>query len=48
MTYKEQRIVPEYRENAQPWPATTPEMGVWAIETQGWQPQRSAMLKEVC
>lgn len=48
MTYKEQlqRIVSEYRKDAQPWPATSHEMAVWAIETGRWQPQRSAMLRK--
>lgn len=48
MTYKEQlqRIVAEYRGNAQPWPATSHEMAVWAIETGRWHPQRSAMLRK--
>jgi hypothetical protein len=48
VTYKEQlqRIVAEYRGNAQPWPATSHEMAVWAIETGRWHPQRSAMLRK--
>jgi hypothetical protein len=48
VTYKEQlqRIVADYRGNAQPWPATSHEMAVWAIETGRWQPQRSAMLRK--
>jgi hypothetical protein len=48
VTYKEQlqRIVAEYRKNDQPWPATSHEMAVWAIETGRWQPQRSAMLRK--
>lgn len=48
MTYKEQlqKIVAEYRLNAQPWPATSHEMAVWAIETGRWNPQRSAMLRK--
>lgn len=48
MTYKEQlqHIVAEYRETGQSWPAATHEMAVWAIETQRWHPQRSAMLRK--
>jgi hypothetical protein len=48
VTYKEQlqRIVAEYRQNAQPWPATSHDMAVWAIETGRWNPQRSAMLRK--
>lgn len=48
MTYKEQlqHIVAEYRETGQPWPATTHEIAMWAIETQRWSPQRSAMLRK--
>ena len=47
MTYKEQlqRIVADYRQNGQPWPATAHDMAFWAIETGRWQPQRSAMLR---
>lgn len=48
MTYREQlqSIVAEYRANGQPWPATSHEMAVWAMETGRWQPQRSAMLRK--
>lgn len=48
MTYREQlqRIVSDYRENGQPWPATSHEMAVWAMETGRWHPQRSAMLRK--
>jgi hypothetical protein len=48
VTYKEQlqRIVADYRQNGQPWPATAHEMAIWAIEMGKWQPQRSAMLRK--
>lgn len=47
MTYKEQmqRIVAEYRNAGEPWPATTHEMAVWAIAAQKWHPQQSAMIR---
>ena len=48
MNYREQlqRIVSDYRENCQPWPATTHEMAQWAIDTGRWHPQHSAMLRK--
>jgi hypothetical protein len=48
MTYKEQlqKIVADYRAAGQPWPATTHEMAVWAMNEGKWHPQRGAMLKK--
>lgn len=48
MNYREQlqRIVSEYRENSQPWPATAHEIAQWAIDTGRWHPQHSAMLRK--
>ena len=48
MTYIEQlqRVVEEFRSSGQPWPATSNEMAVWAINEGKWHPQRAAMVKK--
>lgn len=48
MTYTEQlqRIVADYRQSGQPWPATTHEMAMWAISEAKWHPQHGAMVKK--
>jgi hypothetical protein len=47
-TYNEglQRIVRDYRENGQPWPATAKQIAGWAISNGSWKPQRSELLNQ--
>lgn len=47
-TYNEglQRIVRDYRENGQPWPATARQIAGWAISNSSWKPQRSELLNQ--
>lgn len=46
MTYQKQiqRIVTEYRESGERWPATKREIGAWAIKTGRWQMPPAAIL----
>ena len=41
-----QRIVTRYREDGQPWPATSRALAAWAISNGLWQPQRAALLSQ--
>ena len=45
-TYTEQlqRIVTEYREAGEPWPASSKQIASWAIGTEKWKPQRAALV----
>lgn len=47
-TYNEglQRIVRDYRENGQPWPATARQIAGWAISNGSWKPQRSELVNQ--
>lgn len=46
MTYKEQlqRIVREYQDADQPWPATCKDIAAWALDNKKWQAQRDTLL----
>ncbi len=46
MSYTEQlqHIVGEYRDDGQPWPATSHEIASWAIDQGRWAPQRGALI----
>lgn len=48
VSYSEQlqRIVQEYRDAGQSWPATPNEMAAWAIEQEKWSPQRIDLVKQ--
>lgn len=39
-----QRFAQEYLDAGKPWPATTRELAVWAIEEKGWEPPFSALV----
>ena len=47
-TFTEQRlkIVQQYQDAGQPWPATSPQMAAWAIREGLWKPQPAAMLRQ--
>lgn len=46
VTYNEllQRIVQEYREHGEGWPAEAREIAAWAIRTRRWEPQQSKII----
>jgi hypothetical protein len=48
MSYTEQlqRIINEYINAHQPWPATTREIAAWAIQHSLWQPQPSGLVRQ--
>jgi len=48
MTYAEQmqRVVTQYQEAGERWPATTYDMAAWAIRMRLWSPSPSAMIDE--
>jgi hypothetical protein len=39
-----QRIVKQYQDAGQPWPASARQMAAWAIRNRLWEPQQSAMI----
>ena len=41
-----QRIVREYRDAGQPWPASPDDIAGWAIERERWSPQRVDLIKQ--
>jgi hypothetical protein len=48
MTYKEQmqRIVREYIDAGQLWPASAHDIAIWAIANHRWEPQHAAMIRK--
>jgi hypothetical protein len=43
---KLQRVVRNYREDGQPWPASSRAIAAWAISQNLWQPQRGALISQ--
>ena len=41
-----QRIVRNYREDGQPWPASSRAIAAWDISQNLWQPQRGALINQ--
>ena len=41
-----QRIVRSYRENGQPWPASSRAIAAWAISQNLWRPQPAALISQ--
>lgn len=46
LTKQLQKIVQEYMEAGQTWPASTHEMATWAVHKELWQPQKSDVIDQ--
>lgn len=49
LTYTEQlhRIVGEYMDSGEPWPATSRQIAAWGLERELWAPQRSGLIDQL-
>ncbi len=44
VTQQRQRIVDAYRESGRPWPASSREIAIWAIDHSYWEPGRASLV----